>query len=181
MAVQKGLGGLPWIGLHEAAVAVGQVQDEVVHLALHTGDHRQRLAEVALSVARAMGQRHEHLPDTPPALPHVVLDDGLLAFEPVLVPQPLKDPLHGVALLPGDQAIRLQNGVNYAGVGLKLGSPRRPLPRVALGRRIGQHLAHRVPVHAEHPRGLPNTHPLHQAGPANLKIHLHVKHPSHLP
>ena len=181
MAVQKGLGGLPGIGLHEAAVAVGQVQHEVVHLALHTGDHRQRLPEIALGVARCMGQRHEHLPDPPPVLPDVVLDYGVLAVEPVLVPQPLEDPLRGVALLSGNSAIGCQDRVNYAGVRLKLRLARRALPRVALGRRIVQHLAHRVPVQVEHPGSLPNAHPLHQAGPPHPKIHLHVKHPSHLP
>ncbi len=179
--VEKGLGGLPGIGLGEAAVAVGQVQDEVMHLALHAGDHRQRFAEVALGVARSVGQGHEHLPNTPPVLPHVVLDYGLLAFKSVLVPQPLEDALGRVPLLSGRPAIRLQDGVNYAGEGLNLRFARRPLPRVALGRRIGQHLAHRVPMQAEHSGGLPNAHPLHQAGLAHPKIRVHVKHPSHLP
>ena len=181
MAIQEGLSGLTGIGLHEAAVAVGQVQDEVVDLLLHTGDDRQRLAEVALGVAWAMGQRHEHLSHPPPMLSHVVLDDGVLTFKAILVPQPLEDPLDRVALLLGNVAIRFQNGVNYSGEGLDLRLPRRPLARVALGCGIGQHLAHRVPVHAEHSRGLPHAHPLHQAGPANLIVHLHAKHPSHLP
>ena len=152
-----------------------------MHLALHAGDHRQRFAEVALGVARSVGQGHEHLPNTPPMLPHVVLDYGLLAFKSVLVPQPLEDALGRVPLLSGRPAVRLQDGVNYAGEGLQLRFARRPLPRVALGRRIGQHLAHRVPMQAEHSGGLPNAHPLHQAGPAHPKIRVHVKHPSHLP
>ncbi len=181
MAVQEGLGGLAGIGFHEATVAVGQVQHEVVDLALHAGDHRHGLAEVALGVAWAMGQRHEHLPHAPPTLPDVVLDYGVLTIEPVLVPEAFEDALDGVALLSRNAAIRLQDGVNYAGEGLDLRLARRPLARVALGRRIGQHLAHRVPVHAEHPRGLPLAHPFHQAGSANLIIHLHGKHPSHLP
>ena len=48
--------------------------------------------------------------------PDVVFDDGLLAFEPVLFPQPLKDALHDVALLLGNPPIRLQDGVSYTGV-----------------------------------------------------------------
>ena len=155
----------------------GQVQHEVVDLLLHAGNHRRRLAEVALGVARSVGQRHEHLPHAPPVLPDVVLDDGVLAFEAVLVPEPLEDALDGMALLPGNVAIRFQNGVNYTGEGLDLGLAGRPLARVAPGRGIGQHLAHRVPVQAEYPRGLPYAHPFHQAGPANLKVHLHAKHP----
>ena len=94
----------------------------------------------------------------------------LLAFKSVLVPQPLKDALGRVPLLSGRPAVRLQDGVNYAGEGLNLRFARRPLPRVALGRRIGQHLAHRVPMQAKHSGGLPNAHPLHQAGPAHPKI-----------
>ena len=179
--VQKRLGGFSRIGLRKAAVAVGQVQDEVMHLALHTGDHRQCLAEITLGMARSMGQRHEHLPNTPPTLPHVVLDYRLLTFKAVLVPQPLKDALRRVPLLLGCPAVRLQYGVNYAGEGLQLRLVRRPLPRVALRRRIRQHLAHRVPMHVEHPGSLPNAHSLHHAGPAHPKIYVHVKHPSHLP
>ena len=41
---------------------MGQVQDEAVGLLLHAADDHQRLAEVALGVARRMGQRHENLP-----------------------------------------------------------------------------------------------------------------------
>ena len=84
MAVQKGLGGFRGIGLHETAVAVGQVQHEVVHLALHTADDRHRLAEITLAVARRMGQRHEHLLFSPPTLPDVILEYGVLTvvFKP---------------------------------------------------------------------------------------------------
>ena len=38
MAVQESLGGLGRVGLDEAAVTVGQVQDEVVGLPLHPAD-----------------------------------------------------------------------------------------------------------------------------------------------
>ena len=101
MAVQEGLGGLGWLGLHEAAVAVGQVDDETVGLALHAADDHQGLAEIALGVARRMGQRHEHLPGLAAMLPYIVLDRGVSAAEPVLILQPLEDALGRVALLPG--------------------------------------------------------------------------------
>ena len=94
--------------LHEASVAVGQVQDKAVGLLLHSADYDQGLAEVALGMARGMGQRHEHLLATPPMLPHVVLDRGVSPAEPVLVPEPLKDALGRVALLPGDVVIIIQ-------------------------------------------------------------------------
>ena len=117
-----------------------------------------------------MGQRHEHLPNPPPVVPHVVLDYGVLTLKTVLVPQPLEDPLGRAALLSGNLGIGFQDSVNYAGVGLKIRPARRALPCVALGRRIGQHLAHRVPVQVERPGGLPNAHPLHQASSSHPKI-----------
>ena len=163
--VQKGLGGLPGISLGEAAVAVGQVQDEVMHLALQAGDHRQRFAEVALGVARSVGQGHEHLPNTPPMLPHVVLDYGLLAFKSVLVPQPLEDALGRVPLLSGRPAVRLQDGVNYAGEGLNLRFARRPLPRVALAASHWPASCAPCPDAGQTLGGLPNAHPLHPGRP----------------
>ena len=100
MAIQEGLGGLRRVGLDEAAVAVGQVDDETVGLLLHAADDHQGLAEVALGVARRMGQRHEHLPCLTAILSYIVLDRGVSAVEPVLVPEALEDALGGVALLP---------------------------------------------------------------------------------
>ena len=68
-------------------------------LLLHPADGHPGLSEVALGMARGMGQRHEHLLGTAAALPDVVLDDGVLTLKPVLVAQPLEDALGGVALL----------------------------------------------------------------------------------
>ena len=85
MAVQEGLGGLRGVGLDEAAVAVGQVQDKVMGFLLHPADDHPGLTKVALGMAGRMGQRHEHLLGPPPMLPHVVLDYGVSAIEPVLV------------------------------------------------------------------------------------------------
>ena len=84
--------------------------------------HRHRLPEIALRMARSVGQRHEHLLSSPPTLPDVVLDYGVLTGEPVLVPQSLKDALGRVPLLFGNSAIALQYRVNHAGEGLELGS-----------------------------------------------------------
>ena len=85
----------------------------------YTDDH-QGLAEVALGVVRGVGQGNEHLPGLAAVLPHVVLDYGVLAAEPILVPHPLEDPLRRVALLPGNDQVRLQDPVNDTGVCLLL-------------------------------------------------------------
>ena len=85
-------------------------------LALHSPDDHQGLAEVALDLPRGVGQGHEHLLG-PAALPDLILDDGVLAAEPILVPPPLKDPLGRVALLPGNAQVRLQYPVDDAGAG----------------------------------------------------------------
>ena len=79
--------GLRRVSLDEAAVAVGQVDDEAVGLALNAANDHQGLPEVALSLSRRMGQRHEHLPGLTAILPDVVLDRGVSAVETVLVPQ----------------------------------------------------------------------------------------------
>ena len=131
MAVQERLGGLGQVSLYEAAVAVGQVDDEAVGLPFHAADDHQGLAEVALSMARGMGQRHEHLLGPAAALPDVVLDDGVLALKPVLVAQPLEDALGGVALLLGDLVVFFKDAVDHAGVGLQLGPSGSSLPPVA--------------------------------------------------
>ena len=55
--VQEGLDGSGRIGLDEAPVAVGQVDDEAVGLPLHPADDDQGLAEVPLGVARQVEQR----------------------------------------------------------------------------------------------------------------------------
>ena len=101
-----------------------------------------------------MGQRDEHLPSLTAVLP----DYGVLADKPIPVPQPLEDPLGRVALLPGNAQVRLQYPVDDAGEGLQLGPFRRILPPVVRRDRVGGHLAHCVPVQAEHPGRLPNAH-----------------------
>ena len=78
-----------------------EVQGEVVGLAFHSADDHSSFAKVALGVAWRMSQRHEHLPRLAAVLPYVVLDYRVLAIEPVLIPETLKDALGGVTLLLG--------------------------------------------------------------------------------
>ena len=119
VAVQEGLGGLGRVGLHKAAVAVGQVQDEVVGFLLNA----------PYMMTKASPKSHWAWPGAwesgtnislrpPPMLPHVVLDRGVSTVEAVLVPEPLEDALGGVALLPGGAVILFQDLVDDAGEGL---------------------------------------------------------------
>ena len=75
MPVDPRLGRRRRVGPHIAGVAVRQIEDEEVRLARHTPDHRTRLAEVRLPMARRMDQRHEHLPPPAVMLAHIVLHD----------------------------------------------------------------------------------------------------------
>ena len=140
---------------------MGQVQDEAVGFLFHPADDHQGLAKVALGVSRRMGQGHEHLLRPAAVLPHVVLDYGVLAAEPMPVPEPLEDPLGCVALLPGTPEVVYQDLVDDADEGLQLGTPGRSLSPVARRDRVGQHLAYGVPVQAERPGWFPDAHPIH--------------------
>ena len=92
MTVAERLRRLCGVGLHEAPVAVGKVQHEVVDGLLHSVDDRLGLAEVALGISGRMGQRNVHLPCPAATLAHVVLDYRVLAVEAVLGSQALVDP-----------------------------------------------------------------------------------------
>jgi hypothetical protein len=76
-----------------------QVEAEEMDLLPDTPDHRHRLAEVDLSVARRMGERHEHLLGAGMPLAQVVLDDRVAARKAVLGPQALVDSLGRMPLL----------------------------------------------------------------------------------
>ena len=127
MAVQKRLGRLPRVGLHEPDVGMRQDQAEEGDLLAKASDLDYRLAEVDLGMARRMVQRNESLARRLPAGPHVVLHDRVAAREPVLVPQPLKDPIRRVPLLARHirGPVRLKDRVDDAGEAFQLRSPDR--------------------------------------------------------
>ena len=82
---------------------------------LDPGDDRIRLAKVRLSLARRVRQRHEHLPQTTTPFAHVILDDGLLTREAMLVAKTLEYPLRRVALLVVNRSVLFQNNrVSYS-------------------------------------------------------------------
>jgi hypothetical protein len=64
-----------------------------VQLALDPADLAEGLAEIDLGVAWRMRQGHEHLLRPALLLPNVVGDNGDAPVKPMLVAQPLEDPL----------------------------------------------------------------------------------------
>ena len=82
---------------------------------IHAADHHQGLAEIALGMARRMGQRNEHFLGLAVALPDLVFDYGISAVEAVLVPEPLENAFGRVALLPGKPEVLFEDPVYDAG------------------------------------------------------------------
>jgi hypothetical protein len=80
---KKGLGRLGRKRDHEAVVRVRKVHCQIMRLALHAGDHHQRLAEVGLRFARWMREGNEHLPAAQRRRPHIVLHYRVAAREPM--------------------------------------------------------------------------------------------------
>jgi hypothetical protein len=106
-----------------------QVEREEVRFLLDPADHHQRFAEISLGVAGLMVQRDKHLPPPALLLAHVFLDDGVAAGEPVLVPQPIKNPLGRMALLAVLADIVAQPLVDDLGEPIQLRTLDRPVRR----------------------------------------------------
>ena len=181
MTVAKGFGGLRWIGLHKAGIAVGQINRQEVGFALHSPYHHQCLAEVCLAMARWMRQRHEHLSGLATTLPDVVLDYRVLAQEPVLICQAVKDTPGRVELLLRQRLIVLQDTVNHSFVRVELRPAWWLFPPVPGRCRVLQHLVDRTAVQPEHPGRLTDAHPFNEVGPTNSPVQIHGVHPSSLP
>ena len=70
-----------------------------MRLLLHAANHHHRFTEVGLGMASSMGKRHKHLSATPTVFTDVVLDRRVAVLEAVFIPQALKNPFGGMALL----------------------------------------------------------------------------------
>ena len=99
MAIAKGLRRLGGIGFDETAVRVRQVHAKIMEPDLLARDIAVRLAEIRLGVARTMAQRHEHLAGPLHCLRHILAHDRVAAGKSFFVPQPVENPMRGVALL----------------------------------------------------------------------------------
>ena len=114
-----------------------------------------------------------------PTGPDIVLHDRVAAREPVLVPQPLEDPIRRVTLLARHVrgGVRLQDRLDDAGEALQLRPPDRLPPPIPRRRRIAQHLLHRPTVDAEPPARFPVAQTLIDNRQSNRRIELHAVHP----
>ena len=180
MAIHPGLRCRRGKSPHEAGIAVRQVYDEEMRLLLDAACDDHRLAEVGLSMAGRMRQRHEQFAAVPFPLPHVILDDGVAAGEPVLIAEPLEHPLGRMPLLAMDPAIVLQPAVDDAGEGIQLRTFHRGRSPVSRGNRKRHHLGYGVARNVEMPGGLSLAHPL-GTGQSHLPIQVHGENPPTLP
>src|SRR5665811_784591 len=82
-------------------------------LALDATDDADGLTEVGLSMPRRMHQRHEHLlrPLTPAG--HIILHNRDAAREPILITEPLEDPLRRMLLLLRSRLVVPKNAVDH--------------------------------------------------------------------
>ena len=173
VALEKGLGALPWKCLDKDGVGVRQRHHEQRHLLPLTGDVDVREAEVDLCLARRMRERHEDfLPGVLP-LPDRRFHHRDAAGVVPLCLQPVENPLRRVVLLLGRFLVLLQYLVD----------PRQVWPQnrfltlrpTAISGRLGvrEHLPERPPVDAVFLAGRPlrqfaGQHPAPDLGP-----HLH--------
>ena len=112
----------------------------------------------------------------PPEFSHGL--DRVAAHEPVLVAQPLEDPVRRVPLLARYIRIRvrLKDRIDDAGEPVQLRPPDRLRPAVARRRRIAQHLLHSPAVDAEPPARLVMAQTLVDNRQPNRRIKLHAVH-----
>ena len=140
-----------------------------------------RLAEVHLRMAGRMRQRHERLPPSRPADPHIVLHHRVAAGKAVLVAQPLEDPLRRMPLLHRRAPVRLQDRVDHRQQRTELRLLHRLRPRIARRQREPAHLRHRLAAQPENPRRLTPAIPLDEHEMPNRGVDLHREHPRPTP
>src|SRR5450830_1760617 len=127
---------------HKAGIRVRQVKSEEVDLALYAPDDADGFTKVCLSMPRRMHQRHEHLlrPLTPAG--HIILHNRDAAREPILITEPLEDPLRRMPLLLRSRLVVPKNAVDYWNKWIKLRLRRRLLAHITRRHRELYHLAH---------------------------------------
>lgn len=142
VAINPSLGNGSGISAHKTSIAVGQIQREEMRLLFNATNHHHGFAEIRLSVAGGMCQRHKHLAAAPTVFTDVVLDRRVAAMESMLIPQPLKNALGGMSLLAVPAEILLQPLVNKAGKAIQFGTLDRRCSLVSWRHRKAHHLLH---------------------------------------
>jgi hypothetical protein len=156
---------------------VRQIECEVVDLLLDAANDGQCFAEVGLCMTRRMHQRHEHLSRALLATGHVVLHDGDATGKPMLVAQPLENPLRGVLLLLRAGFVVGEDLVDDRNERVELW-PHRRLGADVTGRyRERHHLVDGSGIKPEPARRRPLADPLDLYRVTNLQIVVHVEHP----
>ncbi len=178
MPVAERFRGFRQIRLEEDRVALGQVHDEEVDLALDAAQDRIRLPEIGLRVPRGMRQRHERLLQRQLSRPDIVANRRVAAVETALVAQTFENPLDRVTLLLRRRRIGAKDLVDEGRVRVKLRSTRRLRLPISRRNRLLHHLRHRPAIDAEPPPSFPPAHAIPQHGHADLRIQLHAIHPS---
>jgi len=162
------------VDLHQAGIAVRQVQREGVDLPFHPADHRQSLAEIRLRVPGVMPQRHEHLALTLPQ--YVVLDVRQPAVIAVLVTQTLDNPLRRMPVLCRPALIRFQDAVDDPHECTQLRARGRMAVLVTRQNRERQHLRYHPRVVPETPPRLTTSDPIDPHRLPDPTIQLHQVH-----
>jgi hypothetical protein len=124
-----------------------------------------------------MGQRNEHLPAANLFVPHVVLHDRVATGEPVLVPEPIEDPLGRMTLLRRPLLVVGKYGVDHAQPRPQLGPLDRLLALVAWRHRVREHLPNRLSRQPKLPGHRTLTPTFNTNRSTNPPVNLHSEHP----
>src|SRR5665811_213551 len=179
--VEEGLRRLRWIGLHETSVRLRQIHAKEMKLLAYPANHAYRFAEIYLRMARRMRQRHEGLSSARPLDPHMILDDGVAAREPMLVAQPLKNPLGRMTLLHRRCPVGLEDRLDHRNQRPQLRLRRRSLPHITRRHREPAHLRDRLPAQPKNSSRFPPALAIIENKLPNRRVNLHDKHPFGFP
>src|SRR5664279_3478138 len=170
VAIAEGFRRLCRIADHEAGIRVRQVKSEEVDLALNATDDADGFTKVGLSMPRRMHQRHEHLLRPLPPAGHIILHNRDAARKPILIAEPLEDPLRRMLLLLRSRLVVPENAVDHCNKWIKLRLRRWLLAHITRRHREPYHLGYRPRVKPEPSCRLAMAQPLNLYRIANPSI-----------
>ena len=170
MTVAEGLGRLGRIGLHEDRIAMGQRDDEKVHLPGHAADHSPDLAKVRLGVTRRVRQGHESFLQPQAAGMDIVPHRRIAAVKAALVAQTIVNPLDRVTLLLRCAQVIGQDLLDEADMPIKLRTAWPHAPPITRRRRMRHHLRDRPAIYTKTPSRFPLAQTLAQYRQPNAPI-----------